>query len=80
MLNVIEAWRMRAKRIKRPAREPVGKVSLSEFASRIEEAEEYSPLARLFLALAPLWFLMFLAGIAVLMAVLGSWLNGGGAK
>ena len=80
MLNVIDAWRMRARRIKKPEREPIGKVSLSEFASRIDEAEEYSPLARLILALAPLWFFLFLAGIAVLLAVLGSWLNGGGLK
>lgn len=41
------------------------------------DAEEYSPLARLILDLAPLWFFLFLAGIVVFMVVVISWLAGG---
>lgn len=47
------------------------------FERRLMDAEEYSPLARFVLALAPLWFFLFLAGIVVFMVVAVSWLAGG---
>jgi len=60
--------------------QPARRVSLTEFGDRIKEAERYSPLARLTIGLSPLWLFLLLAGIAVFMVVMISWLVGGGAR
>lgn len=57
--------------------EDAGLAPQPNFERRMMDAEEYSPLARLILASAPLWFFMFLGGIVVFMVVVISWLAGG---
>jgi len=75
----LAAWKGIAEMLRtyeEPAKD-AGLVSQPNFERRLMDAEEYSPLARLILDLAPLWFFLFLAGIVVFMVVVISWLAGG---